>query len=175
MFAYPILRHLRILQTSSSQRDLSFLLSQVKIMKLSFAFLLLTASPATAFLSQARSAALPFLLAQNTVVASRLNSSKDTPTTLPDFANQDEYLKYMQGVSDLPKGFTTGTADAKFISVESPLLGPLPIRGTIIYLTEGPTDNWAAVFTRNRVRSRAALYISETSTYRSRLYLYRVL
>jgi hypothetical protein len=33
------------------------------------------------------------------------------------------------------------------------LLGNLPIRATVLYLTEGPTENWAAVFTSNKVRT----------------------
>jgi hypothetical protein len=75
----------------------------------------------------------------------------DTPTTLPDFNNQAHYLEYMESVSALPKGFATGTASGKFVSVEAPSMGPLPIRGTVIYLTEGPTENWAATFTSNKV------------------------
>lgn len=75
----------------------------------------------------------------------------DTPTTLPEFSSREEYMKYMEPLSGLPKGFATGTANGKFISVEAPSMGPLPIRGTIIHLTEGPTDNWAAVFTKNKV------------------------
>lgn len=72
--------------------------------------------------------------------------------TLPEFANAEEYLEYMKPFSALPKGFATGTADGKFVSVEAPSLGALPIRGTVIQLTEGPTDSWAACFTSNKVR-----------------------
>jgi hypothetical protein len=79
----------------------------------------------------------------------------DTPEILPDFASKDEYLTYMEGVSALPKGFATGTASGTFVSVEAPALGALPIRATVIHLTEGPTDNWAAVFTSNKVRAGA--------------------
>jgi hypothetical protein len=77
--------------------------------------------------------------------------SQDTPETLPDFENAEEYLKYMETFSSLPKGFSSGTADGKFVSYEAPLMGNLPIRGTVIYLTEGPSDNWAACFTSNKV------------------------
>eukprot|EP00538_Stauroneis_constricta_P002329 CAMPEP_0119547912 /NCGR_PEP_ID=MMETSP1352-20130426/1927_1 /TAXON_ID=265584 /ORGANISM="Stauroneis constricta, Strain CCMP1120" /LENGTH=484 /DNA_ID=CAMNT_0007592991 /DNA_START=76 /DNA_END=1530 /DNA_ORIENTATION=- len=74
----------------------------------------------------------------------------DTPDTLPDFKDVDDYLQYMSTVSAMPKGFATGTASGTFISTEAPGLGKLPIKGTVIHLTEGPTDNWAAVFTSNR-------------------------
>ena len=77
--------------------------------------------------------------------------SADTPEILPDFASKDEYLQYMETVSALPKGFATGTADGKFVSEEAPALGNLPIRGSVIHLTEGATDSWAAVFTKNKV------------------------
>jgi hypothetical protein len=79
------------------------------------------------------------------------NNVQDTPKVLPNFNNKEEYLSYMESVAVLPKGFATGTADGKFISVEAPGMGKLPIRGTVIYLTEGPTDSWAAVFTSNMV------------------------
>ena len=36
------------------------------------------------------------------------------------------------------------------MSVEAPALGPLPIKATVIHLTEGPSDSWGAVFTGNR-------------------------
>ena len=77
---------------------------------------------------------------------------QDTPTQLPEFINKDAYLEYMESVAALPRGFATGTADAKFVSVEAPGMGPLPIRGTVIHLTNGPTDSWAAVYTQNKVR-----------------------
>ncbi len=38
-----------------------------------------------------------------------------------------------------------------FVSEEAPLLGNLPIKATVIHLTKGASDNWAAVFTKNRV------------------------
>ena len=80
----------------------------------------------------------------------------DTPETLPEFADVDEYLAYMDTVSQLPKGFATGTSDGTFISVEAPGLGNLKIRATVIQLTDGPTENWAACFTSNKVRSLKA-------------------
>jgi hypothetical protein len=76
----------------------------------------------------------------------------DTPTTLPEFENTEAYMSYLATVAALPKGFATGSASGKFVSVEAPAMGKLPIKGTIIYLTEGPSDNWAAVFTSNMVR-----------------------
>jgi len=78
------------------------------------------------------------------------SSSGDTPVTLPEFENQEAYLEYMKGVSALPKGFATGTAKGIFVSKEAPAMGNLPIKGTIIHLTEGPAENWAAVFTSNK-------------------------
>jgi N-acetylglutamate synthase/N-acetylornithine aminotransferase len=36
------------------------------------------------------------------------------------------------------------------VSQEAPAMGKLPISGTVIHLTEGPTENWAAVFTKNK-------------------------
>ena len=78
-------------------------------------------------------------------------SAGDTPETLPEFANAEDYLKYLGTVSQLPLGFATGTADGTFISVEAPGLGNLKIRATVIQLTEGPTENWAACFTSNKV------------------------
>lgn len=87
-------------------------------------------------------------------------SSIDTPETLPEFASVDEYLEYMTSVSQLPKGFATGTSDGTFISVEAPGLGNLKIRATVIQLTEGPTDSWAACFTSNKVSEGHALPVS---------------
>lgn len=80
-----------------------------------------------------------------------LSASKDTPVTLPEFADADEYLSYMETVSGLPRGFASGTADGSFVSQEAPSLGNLKIRGTVIRLTEGPTESWAACFTSNKV------------------------
>jgi hypothetical protein len=75
----------------------------------------------------------------------------DTPAILPDFETKEAYLEYMESVSALPKGFATGTAKGTFVSVEAPSMGDLPIRGTVIHLTEGSTENWAAVYTKNKV------------------------
>uniref|UniRef100_A0A7S3LIB3 Arginine biosynthesis bifunctional protein ArgJ, mitochondrial n=1 Tax=Amphora coffeiformis TaxID=265554 RepID=A0A7S3LIB3_9STRA len=101
-------------------------------------------SPAGAFVTQ------PMSWAGKTILSAATETSMDTPQILPEFPNKDEYLAYMETVSALPKGFATGTANGKFVSVEAPALGPLPIRATVIYLTEGPTENWAAVFTKNK-------------------------
>jgi hypothetical protein len=78
-------------------------------------------------------------------------SSSDTPVTLPEFGSVEEYTAYLETVAALPKGFATGTGAGKFISEEAPALGPLPIRGTVIYLPDGPTQSWAAVYTSNKV------------------------
>jgi hypothetical protein len=38
-------------------------------------------------------------------------------------------MEYLETVSQLPKGFATGTADGTSISVEAPGLGSLKVRG----------------------------------------------
>jgi hypothetical protein len=121
-------------------------------------FVTLTATSAAAFARSGPAHARLFSVLPRGGTASTSNlysttSATDTPTLLPDFASKEEYLTFMEGVSALPKGFATGTAKGTFISAEAPKLGDLPIKGTVIYLTEGPTDNWAAVFTKNRVRA----------------------
>ena len=83
--------------------------------------------------------------------ASPLAAASDTPTTLPEFESKEAYMQYLATVSALPKGFATGSGAGKFIPKEAPSMGHLPIKGTIIHLTEGPTDSWAAVFTSNKV------------------------
>ena len=75
---------------------------------------------------------------------------KDTAPTLPLFQTKDEYLNYITEASALPQGFSTGSAVGSFIPEEAPGMGSLPIKATIIHLTDGPTDNWAAVFTQNK-------------------------
>mmetsp|Transcript_16839 Transcript_16839/g.39909 ORF Transcript_16839/g.39909 Transcript_16839/m.39909 type:complete len:510 (+) Transcript_16839:194-1723(+) len=74
----------------------------------------------------------------------------DTDAILPEFSSLEEYMDYLSAASSLPKGFATGTASGTFISKEAPALGPLPIKGTVIHLTEGATDSWAACFTSNK-------------------------
>jgi glutamate N-acetyltransferase/amino-acid N-acetyltransferase len=74
----------------------------------------------------------------------------DTPAVLPTFDTKEDYLSFLQERSQLPKGFATGTAKGTFVSQEAPAMGKLPISGTVIHLTEGPTENWAAVFTKNK-------------------------
>lgn len=87
-----------------------------------------------------------------------LKMSKDTPEILPDFENAEEYLEYMETFSGLPKGFATGTSEGKFVSVEAPSMGKLGIRGTVIHLTEGPSENWAACFTSNKVSYQRCIF-----------------
>lgn len=82
--------------------------------------------------------------------AKTMAASMDTPETLPEFSTVEEYLEYMNSISKLPKGFATGTSDGTFISVEAPGLGNLKIRATVVQLTEGPSENWAACFTSNK-------------------------
>ena len=107
--------------------------------------------PACSSLADAAAAGAP---PSSLRAAGTTSGADDTPPVLPDFASKAAYLEYMASVSALPRGFATGTASGTFVSVEAPALGKLPIRGTVIYLTEGPTDNWAAVFTSNKVRRR---------------------
>jgi len=120
--------------------------------------LALTASSARAFLLRPFSPVVVVPPAPAGTASSRLftatTNAQDTPTQLPEFSDKDAYLEYMESVASLPQGFATGTADGKFVSVEAPGMGPLPIRGTVIHLTNGPTDSWAAVFTKNKVCSR---------------------
>ena len=92
----------------------------------------------------------------------------DTPETLPEFDSQEEYLKYLESVSALPKGFATGTAHGTFIPVESPELGNMDICGTIITLTDGPTDSWAACFTSNMVSNKALSILVRMLTVRGK-------
>lgn len=82
--------------------------------------------------------------------SSAVFASQDTPGDLPEFESAADYLDYMETVSSLPRGFGVGTADGSFVSVEAPNLGQLGIRGTVIQLTEGPTESWAACFTSNK-------------------------
>ena len=77
--------------------------------------------------------------------------SKDTASELPTFDTKEEYEEYLMEASGLPKGFSTGSAKGSFVSEEAPSMGKLPIKGTVIYLEDGPTDSWAAVFTKNKV------------------------
>ncbi len=77
---------------------------------------------------------------------------KDTDEELPSFETKEEYTQYLMDASALPKGFMVGSAIGSFIPEEAPSMGSLPIKGTIIHLTDGPTDSWAATFTQNKVR-----------------------
>lgn len=76
---------------------------------------------------------------------------KDTDSKFPSFQSEQEYEEYLKQASGLPKGFATGSAVGNFIPEEAPSMGSLPIKGTIIHLPDGPSDNWAAVFTENKV------------------------
>jgi hypothetical protein len=88
---------------------------------------------------------------QTTHTSLQASSGLDTDPILPSFATKEEYTSYLQKAGSLPQGFAVGTAKGKFVSVEAPALGPLPIKATVIHLTEGPSDSWGAVFTGNRV------------------------
>lgn len=88
-----------------------------------------------------------------------LLSASQNSNQLPEFSSKEEYLNYLElELGALPLGFECGDAKGSFISVEAPALGPLPIKATVITLSKednesnvrGSTDNWAAVFTRNK-------------------------
>ena len=70
----------------------------------------------------------------------------------------------MKAAGKLPSGFAVGTATGDFISVEAPAMGKLPIKATVIHLTEGPTDSWAAVFTSNKVCGSLSTQCSQTQS-----------
>jgi hypothetical protein len=129
-----------------SSSVLSLLLLTTTSSRPSFAFTTTSASAATTLGAATARSHNSRLLAD-----AASSSSGDTPETLPDFENLDNYLAYMATISALPKGFATGTADGTFISQEAPLMGKLKIKGSVIHLTQGPTENWAAVFTSNKV------------------------
>jgi hypothetical protein len=76
--------------------------------------------------------------------------AKDTASELPCFNTKEEYENYLLEASALPMGFATGSAKGQFIPEEAPMKGYLPIKATVIYLS-APTNNWAAVFTQNKV------------------------
>ncbi len=78
------------------------------------------------------------------------NGGLDTDLILPSFSTKEKYVAYLKKAGSLPDGFALGCAKGTFVSVEAPAMGPLPIKATVIHLTEGPTDSWAAVFTSNR-------------------------
>jgi hypothetical protein len=78
------------------------------------------------------------------------SSTKAEVTQIPEFATKDEYLKFMESQSALPKGFSIGTAKGTFVSVEAPGLGNLPIKATVVKFDQ-PTESWAACFTKNKV------------------------
>jgi hypothetical protein len=124
---------------------------------LALSFLVSAHHPSTAFTNSmasvgSSSSSTKMTGRHTTTSQSATQVSKDTPETLPEFPNVEAYLEYLETVSQLPKGFATGTADGTFVSVEAPGLGNLKIRATVIHLTDGPTDNWAACFTSNKVR-----------------------
>ncbi|KAG5188504.1 glutamate N-acetyltransferase [Tribonema minus] len=64
-----------------------------------------------------------------------------------EFANKDEYLAFLREQGDLPAGFSVGAAGFSFSPIEVPTKKSI-MNVTVIALDE-PTENWAAVFTRN--------------------------
>ena len=87
----------------------------------------------------------------SSILRATTTADGDTDTILPSFDTKEEYTSYLKAAGKLPSGFAVGTAIGKFVSVEAPAMGELPIKATVIHLTEGPTDSWAAVFTSNKV------------------------
>ena len=86
-----------------------------------------------------------------TTTSTALYYNKDTEPIFPSFDTKEDYINYITEASALPKGFSIGSAVGSFIPEEAPSKGSLPIKATLIHLTDGPTDNWAATFTQNRV------------------------
>ena len=76
---------------------------------------------------------------------------KDTDESLPSFFSREEYHRYLAETSGLPQGFQIGVASGQFQAVEAPNLGYLDIRATVISLIDGPSNTWAACFTKNKV------------------------
>ncbi|GKY93426.1 hypothetical protein MPSEU_000310100 [Mayamaea pseudoterrestris] len=116
-------------------------------------FFLTARSTSWAFQSAlARSPTTARISRRHTALSSSTSTTlySDSHETLPDFENEADYLNYLQKISKLPLGFATGTASGTFLSREAPALGELPIRATVIHLTQAPTQHWAAVFTSNK-------------------------
>ena len=88
----------------------------------------------------------------------------DTDAVLPAFDTKEDYVSYLKAAGKLPAGFAVGTATGEFVSVEAPAMGKLPIKATVIHLTEGPTDSWAAVFTSNKVRQCLQLHLASCTS-----------
>jgi len=84
----------------------------------------------------------------STETKSTADTSDTTP--LPSFENRQQYVDYLSTLSDLPKGFSIGTGSGTFIPVEAPAMGDLPIKATVVYLPDGPTSIWTAIFTKNK-------------------------
>lgn len=83
-------------------------------------------------------------------MSSGMEQDSDTLLHLPEFTSKEEYIQYLSLHAALPQGFQCGSASGKFVAVEAPMLGPLNIKATVVYLNE-PTRNWAACFTKNKV------------------------
>ncbi len=66
----------------------------------------------------------------------------------PDFANEREYLDYLETRADLPPGFRVSTGRIDFTASERPSLEPYRMDLSLIAL-DRPTDRFAAVFTKN--------------------------
>lgn len=79
----------------------------------------------------------------------RTATTVDENSELPPFSSKEEYLSFLESQGELPLGFKCGDANGTFVPVEAPSMGSLPIKATVVVLDE-PTDNWAAVFTKNK-------------------------
>jgi glutamate N-acetyltransferase/amino-acid N-acetyltransferase len=68
---------------------------------------------------------------------------------MPVFTSSEDYLAYLSNLGKLPEGFRVGTAGLTFFPRERPVAASLPMRLTLILLDK-PTENFGALFTRNR-------------------------
>ena len=131
------------------------LIVAVALQSTAFAFTHVTNKAVGSYAANIKSAAATrktCLAVMETALQSKYDG--DTLSELPTFETKDEYEEYLMGASSLPQGFQTGSAIGEFVPEEAPSMGSLAIKGTIIHLTDGPSDSWAACFTQNKVSSR---------------------
>merc|ERR1740139_81274 len=76
--------------------------------------------------------------------------TQSSDAVFPEFSSLSSYTEHLSQLCSLPKGFSIGKSEGKFIAVEAPSLGELPINLNIVYLPDGPTRDWSAVFTSNK-------------------------
>jgi len=98
-----------------------------------------------------------FITSRSSIARAIPNNAKTTTTTttllatnVPECSSKQEYEAHLDTIGALPKGFATGTAKGTFVPEDVPSMGELNVEGTVIHLTQGPTDSWAATFTKNK-------------------------